>query len=148
MLDSSDIFTAAASFDDAEVRQRGIGFIDDSVPGYALLMGDNAAEAAPLLEELTQRKILTFIVDKALGADLGRGGQPLGWDSGVVSLDFSETLDFITRVAQTFGNADAPDEALDYARQRLRGFTILLGEPRLGVLLSPILCSSESRNAA
>jgi len=47
----------------------------------------------------------------------------------VVSLDFSETLDFITRVAQIFGNADAPDEALDYARQRLRGFTILLGEP-------------------
>jgi len=134
MTTTNDIFTAAAASDGVEVRRRGIGFIDGSIPGYALLMGNDSSVVAPLLKGLTQRKILVFIVDEALAADLERTGQSLGWDSGMVSLGLLEALGFITKVAQTFGDAANPDEVLDYARQRLRGFTLLLGDPTPGRL--------------
>jgi acetyl-CoA synthase len=59
-------------------------------------------------------------------------------------------------VAQVFGNANSPEAALDYARQRLRGFTLLLGEPtperledaRAALLLGcPLLSTAELPSA-
>jgi len=127
MTATNDIFTGIDFIDDAEIRRRGIGFIDGSIPGYALLIGKTADPV--LLEDLTRRRILTFVDDDALSAELHAVGQPLGWDSGVVPLNLSKAMDFIIRVAQTFGNADSPDSALEYALQRLRGFTLLSGPP-------------------
>ena len=129
MKNTTDIFTAAASSDDAEVRRRGISFIDASVPGYVLLMGDDVESAASLLDDLTRRGILVFIIDETLRADLELGNRSLGWDAGLIPLSLSDALGFILRVAQVFGNPATPEEALNYARQRLRGFTILLGAP-------------------
>ncbi|MEA3396684.1 MAG: CO dehydrogenase/CO-methylating acetyl-CoA synthase complex subunit beta, partial [Chloroflexota bacterium] len=127
MTNTIDIFNAAASSDDAEVRRQGIGFIDGSIPGYALLLGADAGTAAPLIESLTRRKILVFVADGDARVALREAGQPLGWDSGVVHLKLPDALGFIVRVAQFFGNPETPEEALSYARQRLRGFTLLLG---------------------
>lgn len=129
MTEPVDLFTAASSVNDDELRRRGIGFIDGSIPGYALVIGDDISEVKSLLEELAQRKILAFIVEKALGAELEKASQSLGWDAGVVPLDLLQALGFIIRVAQIFGNADSQESALNYARQRLRGFTLLLGKP-------------------
>jgi len=129
MTNPIDFFTAAASANDTEVRQRGISFVDGSIPGYALLMGNDVATVKPILEELTKRKILVFIVEEALSAELKKIDFPVGWGTGVVSLDLTQALGFIFHTAQVFGNADNTETALDYARQRLRGFTLLLGKP-------------------
>ena len=129
MTGSIDIFAAAAAADEAEVRRQGIGLIDGSLPGYVLFLGDDTAVAASLLKTLTRHKILVFIADEALSEALQATGAPLGWDSGVATIDLPNALGFIVRVAQVFGNASSPDETLNYACQRLRGFTLLLGEP-------------------
>ena len=129
MSDFIDIFSAAALADDADVRRQGIGFIDGSISGYALLMGDDASQTPAIIESLTQRKVVVFVTEDVLIAALREAGQPLGWNSGTVPLDLPCTLGFIARIAQVFGNADSPEEALRYARQRLQGFTLLLGEP-------------------
>ena len=118
-----DVFTAAEMAEETEVRRRGIGLIDGSLPGYVLLMGDDANAAATLLAELQRKKILVFVVDEALR------GLATGWDSGVVSYDLPQALGFVTRVAQVFGASDGREQVLAYARQRLKGFTLLLGEP-------------------
>jgi len=114
---------------DAEVRRQGIGFIDGTVPGYALLMGDDVAAAPALVAALARHHILVFVTNDALTAALRAAGQSLGWESHVVPLDLARALGFVARVAQIFGNDDGPDAFLSYARERLRGFTILLGEP-------------------
>jgi len=129
MPDSIDIFSAAASSDDAEVRRQGIGFIDGSISGYALLMGDDAAAAPAIIESLAQRQVVVFITEDMLIASLQEAGQSLGWNFGIVPLDLPRALGFIVRMAQVFGHTDSPEEALRYARQRLLGFTLLLGEP-------------------
>ena len=134
MKTSEAIFMAAKSADDVAVRRQGIGFIDGSIPGYALLMGNDVAAAASLLEDLARRGILVFVTEQALGDALREIGQPLGWDAGVVNLDLPQALGFILRVAQTFGNVEATEDALRYARERLYGFTLLLGEPIPGRL--------------
>ena len=127
MPDSIDIFSAAALSDDAEVRRQGIGFIDGSISGYALLMGDDAAAVPVIIESLAQRQVVVFITEDMLVAALREAGQPLGWNSGTVPLDLPRALGFITRMAQVFGNANSPEDTLLYARQRLLGFTLLLG---------------------
>ncbi len=129
MPDSIDIFSAAASSDDAEVRRQGIGFIDGSISGYALLMGDDAAAAPAIVESLARRQVVVFITEDMLIAALREDGQPLGWNFCIVPLDLPRALGFIARIAQVFGNADSHAETLRYARQRLLGFTLLLGEP-------------------
>ena len=129
MKTSQAIFMAAESANDAVVRSLGISFIDGSIPGYVLLLGSDVAAAAPLFEELARRRILVFVTEQALSDALRETGQPLGWDAGVVSLDLPNALGFILRVAQIFGNVEATDDALRYARERLYGFTLLLGEP-------------------
>ncbi len=126
---SADILSAADSVDDAEVRRQGIGFIDSSIPGYALLLGDDAANAPAVVESLTRKNIVVFVTADALAESLREAGVSLGWKSRVVPLDVTSALGFITRVAQIFGNADTPEAALDYARERLRGFSLLLGQP-------------------
>jgi hypothetical protein len=107
MSDSIDIFSAAALADDADVRHQGIGFIDGSISGYALLMGDDAVAASAIIESLTQRKIVVFVTEDVLIAALREAGQPLGWNSGIVPLDLPCALGFIVRIAQIFGNAPA-----------------------------------------
>ncbi|MBE9525301.1 MAG: hypothetical protein IMY76_09385 [Chloroflexi bacterium] len=129
MTHSIDIFAAAASLEDTKVSSKGIGFIDGSIPGYALLIGDDPSAAASLLEDLLRQKFLVFIVDHTLSNALTAIGQPLGWDSNVIPLDLQDALGFIIRVAGKFSNNDSPDGALNFARQRLRGFTFLLGKP-------------------
>ena len=129
MSDFIDIFSAAALADDAEVRHQGIGFIDGSISGYVLLMGDDAIAASTIIEPLTQRKVVVFVTEDILTAALREAGQPLGWNSGIVPFDLQCALGFIARMAQIFGNADSPEDALRYARQRLPGITLLLGEP-------------------
>ena len=128
MKNITDIFTAAASSDDAIARRRGISFIDGSLSGYILLMGDDVEAAASLLADISRRGILVFIVDEALRVGLEMVDQPTDWDADLIPLNLSDALGFITRVAQIFSNADSSDEVLNYARQRLRGFTLLLGE--------------------
>jgi hypothetical protein len=76
----ADIFAAATAAGDAEVRRQGIGFIDGSIPGYALLLGDDAAAAPVLVEELTGKSIAVFVASDAL-VDALRGGAATfgGW---------------------------------------------------------------------
>ena len=95
MPDSIDIFSAAASSDDAEVRHQGIGFIDGSISGYALLMGDDAAAVPAIVESLTQRQVMVFISEDMLVAALRGAGQPLGWNSGTVPLNLPRALGVI-----------------------------------------------------
>lgn len=151
MTNSNEIFSAAALTDEAEARRRGIGFIDGSIPGYALLMGEDTAAATAVLTDLRQRKILTFVTDASLRAELQASGQSLGWESGAVPLDLPAALGFIVRVAQIFGGTDETEAALNYARQRLRGFTLLLGEPtseRLAEAQSALLLGCPLLSAA
>ncbi|HEY83543.1 MAG TPA: CO dehydrogenase/CO-methylating acetyl-CoA synthase complex subunit beta [Chloroflexi bacterium] len=126
---SADILSAAVAVDDAEVRRQGIGFVDGTIPGYVLLMGDKAANAPALIESLTERRIVVFVTEDELVAALRETGVSLGWESRVVPLDVTSALGFVTRVAQIFGHADTPDAALNYACERLRGFSALLGQP-------------------
>jgi acetyl-CoA synthase len=128
VINSIDIFSAADSVDSAKARQQGLAFIDGSIPGYALLIGSDVAQALPILESLTQRQIVVFVTEDALQNTLQETGVSLGWDSGIVPLQMTKALGCIARVAQTFGNTDEPDDVLRYARERLFGFTILLGE--------------------
>jgi hypothetical protein len=74
MSDSIDIFSAAALADDAEVRRQGIGFIDGSISGYALLMGDDDAAVSAIIESLIQRKVVVFITEDVLIAALREAG--------------------------------------------------------------------------
>ena len=127
MTNSNEIFSAAALTDEVEARRRGIGFIDGSIPGYALLIGEDVTAAAALLADLRQRKILTFVTDASLRAGLQASGQSLGWESGAIPFDLPAALGFMARVAQIFGGDDGTESALNYTKQRLRGFTLLLG---------------------
>ena len=129
MSNIANVLSAAASADDAEVRRQGIGFIDGSIPGYALLLGDDVAQAQELVPLLRERQIAAFAAEAALRDGLQAAGEPLGWDSRLVPLDGVAALGFVARVAQLFGNASSEQEVLEYARQRLRGFVILLGQP-------------------
>ena len=150
MTNSNEIFSAAALTDEAEARCRGIGFIDGSIPGYALLMGEDTAAATAVLTDLRQRKILTFVTDASLRSKLQASGQSLGWESGAVPFDLPAALGFIARVAQIFGGSDEVEAALKYAEQRLRGFTLLLGEPtaeRLAEAQSALLLGCQLLSA-
>jgi hypothetical protein len=89
--------------------------VDGSIPGYALLIGEDVAAAAALLADLRQRKILTFVTDASLRAKLQASGQSLGWEAGAVPLDLSAAMGFIARVAQIFGGTDEAGAALTYA---------------------------------
>ncbi|RLD10334.1 MAG: CO dehydrogenase/CO-methylating acetyl-CoA synthase complex subunit beta [Chloroflexota bacterium] len=129
MLNSIDIFSAADSADSAKARQQGLAFIDGSIPGYALLMGDDINQALPILEALTQRQIMVFVVEETLQNALQDAGVALGWDTHVIPLSMPKSLGCIARVAQTFGNINTEAETLTYARERLLGFTILAGNP-------------------
>jgi acetyl-CoA synthase len=128
MFDLNTIFAAAASTDAAEVRRQGIGFIDGSLPGYALLMGDDTAQAAQSIHHLREKQIVVFVVEDALRDALRDAGIPLGWEAYTIPTNMIDALGFITRVAQIFGNRDETEATLQYARERLRGFTVLLGE--------------------
>ena len=129
MTVSIDIFSAAAMSDDAIVRQKGIGFIDGSISGYALLFGDDAAQILESVTSLTEKQIVVFIIEEAAQDALLDAGVSMGWDTGVVPNSMANALGFITRVAQVFSNRDDQDAVLDYARERLRGFTLIMGEP-------------------
>ncbi|MEA1979284.1 MAG: hypothetical protein U9N80_15450 [Chloroflexota bacterium] len=126
---SIDIFSAAAMSDDAMVREKGIGFIDGSISGYALLLGDDAAQVFEIVASLTKKQIVVFIIEDATQDALRDAGVSMGWDAGVVPESMTDALGFITRVSQVFGNGDDQDAVLDYARERLRGFTLIMGEP-------------------
>ncbi len=128
MVNSSDIFFAAESADSAKARKQGLAFIDGSISGYVLLMGSDTTKALPIIESLTQRQIVVFVVEEALQNSLQENDLSLGWDSGIIPLQMANALGCIARVAQTFGNVDEPDDVLQYARERLFGFTILLDE--------------------
>ncbi|MEN8171843.1 MAG: hypothetical protein ABFS03_03095 [Chloroflexota bacterium] len=128
-MNEQALFTAAASSDDAVVGRQGIGFIDGSIPGYVLLMGDASPETVNLIEDLTRRNILVFVISDDIRNQLTESGASLSWDSKVVHLNPQDALGFIVRVAQKYGSTSSNDETLNYARERLRGFTILLGEP-------------------
>ncbi len=128
MLDTNAIFTAASSTDEAEVRQQGIGFIDGSLAGYVLLMGDDTTGVTQLLPQLREKQIVVFVVEDVLRESLQAVGIPLGWEAHTIPTRLIDALGFITRVAQVFGNSDDTAASLQYARERLRGFTILLGE--------------------
>lgn len=136
MINSIDIFSAANSADSAKARHQGLAFIDGSIPGYVLLVGSETAQALPILESLTQRKIVVFVIEDTLQNTLREAGVSPGWDSGIIPMNMTTALGCIYRVAQIFGNVDKPDDVLIYARERLFGFTLLLGEAtpeRLGL---------------
>lgn len=136
MLNSIDIFSAADSADSAKARQQGLAFIDGSIPGYALLIGSEPTQALPILESLTQRQIVVFVIEDALQNTLREAGISLDWDSGIIPMDMTKALGCIARVAQTFGNVNEPDDVFLYAQERLFGFTLLFGEAtpeRLGL---------------
>jgi acetyl-CoA synthase len=128
MFDVNAIFTAATSTDEAEVRQQGIGFIDGSLAGYVLLMGDDTTGVTQLLSQLREKQIVVFVVEDVLRESLQAVGIPLGWEAHTIPTSMIDALGFITRVAQVFGNSDDTAATLQYTRERLRGFTILLGE--------------------
>jgi len=123
MVNSSDIFSAAESADSAKARKQGLAFIDGSISGYVLLMGSDTEKALPIIESLTQRQIVVFVVEEALQNSLHAENLSLGWDSRIIPLQMANALGCIARVAQTFGNVDEPDDVLQYARERLFGFT-------------------------
>jgi acetyl-CoA synthase len=136
VINSFDIFTAADSADSAKARQQGLAFIDGSIPGYALLIGSEPTQALPILKSLTQRKIVVFVIEDTLQNTLGEAGVSLDLDSGIVPMNMTTALGCISRVAQIFGNVAEPGDVLSYARERLFGFTLLLGEAtpeRLGL---------------
>ena len=123
------VFAAADAVDEGEVRRQGIGLVDGTVPGYALLLGDDGAAAADVARALAGRQILTFVAEEPLVEALRASGVALGWESRVVPLEGADALAFVARMAQVFGNASDQEAALAYARRRLRGFTLLLGQP-------------------
>jgi len=102
-------------------------------------MGDDVSQSPAIIESLVQRQVVVFITEDRLIASLREAGHPLGWNSGIVLLDLPLALGFITRMAQVFINADSHAEMLRYARQRLLGFTLLLGEPTPDRLTAPEL---------
>jgi len=124
-----DIFSAAAMSDEALVRQKGIGFIDGSNSGYALLLGDDADQISEIVVSLTRKQIIVFVIEVAMQDALRDAGVATGWDAGVVPISVTDALGFITRVSQVFGRDDGQDAVLDYARERLHGFTLMMGEP-------------------
>ncbi|MCK4783612.1 MAG: hypothetical protein KAV87_07675, partial [Desulfobacteraceae bacterium] len=124
-----DIFSAAAMSDDAMVRKKGIGFIDGSISGFALLLGDDAAQISEIATSLTKKQLVVFIIEDAAQDALRNAGVSAGWDVGVVPMSMNNALGFITRVSQVFSNGDDQGAVLDYARERLRGFTLIVGEP-------------------
>jgi acetyl-CoA synthase len=127
MTGSIDIIAAADSMDKTEVRRRGIGFIDGSYAGYVILIGNDIK--AEMLKDLTSRKIIVFITSESLQSRLKASGYDLDWESGLVAFDLPQALGFLYSVTQVFGDADDHESTLDYARQKLRGFTLLLDEP-------------------
>jgi len=129
MTDSIEIFAAAALVDESVVRQQGIGFIDGSNPGYALLLGDNTVHISAIVDSLREKRIVVFVVENTLHSSLRDMDVSTGWEAGVVLMSMDNALGFITRVSQVFGNVEGPDAVWGYARERLRGFTLLLGEP-------------------
>jgi hypothetical protein len=129
MPDLNAIFSAAALTDDATVRQQGIGFIDGAISGYTLLMGDDVALVPVLLESLIEKQLVVFVADELLLDAIRDTGMSLGWESHVIPMSLTNALGFIIRVAQVFGSANDSDAVLHYARERLRGFTVLLGNP-------------------
>jgi len=136
VLNSIDIFSAADSADSGKARQQGLAFIDGSIPGYTLLIGNDTTQALPILESLNKRQIVVFVIEDTLQNTLQEAGISLGWDSHIVPLHMTKALGCIACVAQTFGNINEPDDVLRYARERLFGFTLLLGEAtpeRLGL---------------
>jgi acetyl-CoA synthase len=129
MTVSIDILSAAAMSDEAMVRKKGIGFIDGSISGFALLLGDDAAQISEIATSLTKKQLVVFVIeDAALGA-LRDAGVSAGWDVDVVPMSMNNALGFVTRVSQVFSNGDDQGAVLDYARERLRGFTLIMGEP-------------------
>ncbi len=152
MTVSIDIFSAASKSDDAMVRKKGIGFIDGSISGYALLLGDDAAQISEIVASLTKKQIIVFIIEDSMQDALRDAGVSTGWDASVVPISVADVLGFITRVSQVFCQCDGQEAVLDYTRERLRGFTLILGDPTPDRLMQaqaartlgcPVLCTTE-----
>ncbi len=123
---TASIEQLAAHSDESLARRVGLKFVDGSIPGYALLLGQPDNLPTDLLADLTRRGILVFVAAETLAAKIAQNGQTLGWDAGVVALDPPNAFGLIAKIAQIFGDAAAPAEIFAYARQRLRGFALTL----------------------
>jgi acetyl-CoA synthase len=123
-----DIFSVANQTDETKVRRQGIGFIDGTISGYVLLLGNDEKQLPGLVQSLTERQMVVF-AEEAVINGLQKAGLAPSWESRVIQRDPISAMGFVVRVAQVFSGLNENAAVIKYARERLRGFTLLLGEP-------------------
>ena len=127
-------------FSDTLLRSLGIQLVDGRISGIGVILGkapDNKT-AVDIVRGLQKRNILTLVGGNVDGVSiidqLKEGGLQMGLDSYVVpygrdTVSIVYVLNFAIRAALTFGGIKAGNTAacVDYVRQRVPAFVILLG---------------------
>ena len=136
---ADQLWLGAAS--DLILRERGIEFVDGTAPGFAAIVGKCPTNeiAVKIARELQEKNIYVFmsadIEGQSMAQQLREEEVQLGWDTRLVPFgnDVSATvhaLGFATRVALSFGGAQAGDFAriLQYNKNRTFAFVLAFGE--------------------
>ncbi|MBN2467197.1 MAG: CO dehydrogenase/CO-methylating acetyl-CoA synthase complex subunit beta [Deltaproteobacteria bacterium] len=134
----STIWLGAA--DDVILRKRGVEFVDGTAPGFAAILGGAPSEdiAGRIAQELQLKNLYVFMAgannDVRMSEQLIRAKVQIGWPTRLVSYgpDTSAVvfaLGFATRVAMSFGGAEAGDyrKVLIYNKDRVFAFILALG---------------------
>lgn len=127
-------------FPDTILRSLGIQLVDGRISGIAVLFGKapSVEMAVEIVRELQKRNILTMVGGSVGGISiidqLKQASLQMGMDSYVVPFGKDTpsvvyVLNFAIRAALTFGGIKAgnPKACVDYVKQRVPAFVILLG---------------------
>lgn len=127
-------------FSDTLLRALGIQLVDGRISGIAVVLGKapDAKTAVSIVRDLQKRNILTLVGDSVDGVSiidqLKEGSLSMGLESYVVpfgrdTASVVYVLNFAIRAALTFGGIKAGNTqaAVDYVRQRVPAFVMLLG---------------------
>jgi len=123
------------------LRSLGLLLVDGRMPGVAVIVGKapDAAAAERVIRDFQRRNILSLVVGNQAGESileqLQAKGVEIGLETYVVPLgqDVGSAvyaLNFAVRAALTFGGVRAGEtrKALDYCRERVPAFCLVLGE--------------------
>lgn len=115
-------------------RTLGVQLVDGRIPAVAVLLGSLEKEKLlPIIKELQEKKILTFLIG-SVAEEFLKTGERYGFEAYIVPVGTKTeqtvfVIDWAVRASLIFGGQTAgnKDAIIDYVRKRINAFAIAFG---------------------
>lgn len=115
-------------------RKLGVQLVDGRIPAVAVLLGSiDREKIMPIVKELQEKKILTFLIG-SIAEEFLKTAERYGFEAYVVPVgkkteDTVFVIDWAVRASLIFGGQVAGDRKaiIDYVRKRINAFTLAFG---------------------